>query len=229
MILIVFSDIHGNIYSLEQALREMDKYKPENYLFLGDMAGYYYHQNECINLLMGIPNLISLKGNHDANFLKAINNDVLLNKLTNKYGKSYQLLKKNITNESLEYFYSLQDYEKNDIYEAYHGSPDNYLNEYIYPDNKFSTFECIPTPFLFMGHTHYLMNKNINNTIIINPGSIGQPRDYNQPSFAVIDTISKHTELVRYDYDTTSLKKDILLLDDDKYLIKILDRRQNEI
>ena len=48
MILIVFSDIHGNVYALEKALKVMEQYNADEYIFLGDMAGYYYHQNECI-------------------------------------------------------------------------------------------------------------------------------------------------------------------------------------
>jgi putative phosphoesterase len=229
MTLVVFSDIHGNIYSLEKALREMLKYNPDQYLFLGDMAGYYYYQNECIELLMELPNLISLKGNHDDNFLKAMDNKVLLEQLTYKYGKSYEILKENITSKSLKYLQSMQIFEQNNIYEAYHGSPNNYLNEYIYPDNESFKLDSVSTPFLFMGHTHYLMEKNIQDTLVINPGSIGQPRDYNKPSFAVIETVSKDTELVRYDYNKEVLKEDILLLNDDNYLTKILNRTKNEI
>jgi len=134
--LIIFSDIHGNIYSLKKALQEMKKYNPDQYLFLGDMAGYYYNQNECIELLSSLNNLTSLRGNHDDNFLKALDDDLLLKSLVKKYGKSYQLLKENITDKSLKYLQSMKDYEKNNIYEAYHGSPNNYYNEYIYPDNK---------------------------------------------------------------------------------------------
>ena len=97
MTLIVFSDIHGNINSLEKAFKEMEKFNPDQYLFLGDMAGYYYYQNECIKLLSSLNNLISLKGSHDDNFLNALYNENLLNILDNKYGKSYSLFKSNIT------------------------------------------------------------------------------------------------------------------------------------
>ena len=69
MTIAVFSDIHGNIYSLEKALKIMEQYKPDKYLFLGDMAGYYYYQNESIDLLNNLDDLISIKGNHDEYFL----------------------------------------------------------------------------------------------------------------------------------------------------------------
>ena len=89
----------------------------------------------------------------------------------------------------------MNDFEKNSIFEAYHGSPTDYYNEYIYPDNKGFQLGNVNTPFLFMGHTHYVMEKKICDTMVINPGSIGQPRDFNKPSFAVVDTNSINVEL----------------------------------
>ena len=180
MTIALFSDIHGNIHSLEKALKLIEKYKVDKYLFLGDMAGYYYYQNECIQLLNTLPNLVSLKGNHDEFFLKAINNKDYLAVLDDKYGKSYSLLANNITEESLTFFGQLKDYEKTKEYEAYHGSPNNYTSEYIYPDSKIKLTSN--RSFIFLGHTHYEMDIKSNNTRIVNPGSIGQARDNNKAS-----------------------------------------------
>ena len=222
--MVIFSDIHGNVYSLEKAIKEMEKYKPEQYLFLGDMVGYYYYQNECINLLAHLPNLISIKGNHDDNFLKSFLDDKKLKQLDQKYGKSYSMLKSSITKNSFEYLKNMQDFEKNEIYEAYHGSPSNYFSEYIYPDNRTLKFN-MHLPYLFLGHTHYQMDKRINNTRIINPGSIGQPRDMNKPSFAVVDTKENQVEFVRFDYDKKALISDILRNQDNDYLVSVLERK----
>lgn len=221
----IFSDIHGNIYSLEKAIKEMEGYNPEQYLFLGDMAGYYYYQNECIDMLTNLPNLVSIKGNHDDNFLKSFFDDTALKQLDQKYGKSYSMLKSNITKNSLEYLKNMQDFEKNELYEAYHGSPNNYLSEYIYPDNETLLLNDSQVPYLFLGHTHYQMDKQINNTRVINPGSIGQPRDMNKPSFVVIDTKENQVEFVRFNYDKKNLIHDILLNQDSNYLISVLERK----
>ncbi len=225
MILLVFSDIHGNIYSLEKALKIMERYQPDQFLFLGDMAGYYYYQNECIKLLNTLPNLLSIKGNHDDMFLKAISDDMLLNELENKYGQSYKMLKDNITNESFQFFQSMKDFEKNGIYEAYHGSPNNYYSEYIYPDNTNLVLDTNCAPYLFLGHTHYQMDKYINHTRVINPGSIGQPRDINQPSFAIIDTDNNCMEVIRYTYNKKELLNTIASNKDNSYLSDVLIRR----
>ena len=222
MTLAVFSDIHGNIHSLEKALKLMDTFKPEKYLFLGDMAGYYYYQNECIELLSTLDNLVSIKGNHDEYFLNALNNVEKLKKLDAKYGKSYSMLSSSLTPKSKVFFNNLLSYEKNNYYEAYHGSPNNYLEEYIYPDKDIN-FKT-STPFVFLGHTHYPMNIKFNNTMIINRGSIGQARDFNQGSFYIVDLKDKKFENIRYKYDSSKLNKKILELNDKQYLMDVLKR-----
>lgn len=226
MNLAVFSDIHGNIYSLEKALEIIQAYSPDGYLFLGDMAGYYYYQNECISLLNNLSNLISIKGNHDEYFINSLKDKKYLKKLDKKYGRAYSMLHQNITAESLDFFNSLNTCEKNEFYEAYHGSPNNYLQEYIYPDTDMKLDTTVPI--IFMGHTHYPMKREINDTLVLNPGSIGQPRDYNKGSFMIVDTNNKKVENIRYKYNKKDLINTAIALNDNKYLIDILKRDKNE-
>jgi len=226
MTLAVFSDIHGNVFSLEKALKIMEELKPDKYLFLGDMAGYYYYQNESIKLLNSLDNLVSIKGNHDENFINSKHNPKLLGELDAKYGKSYSFLLNSITEESQDFFDNLLDYEKNNCYEAYHGSPNHYRDEYIYPDTKISFDSKVP--FIFLGHTHYSMIKMVNDTTIVNPGSIGQSRDCNKGSFSIIDLKYKKVENIRYDYDKTQIEKDIIFHKDKKYLSDVLRRAKND-
>jgi putative phosphoesterase len=222
MILAVFSDIHGNIYALEKALKLIETYKVDKYLFLGDMAGYYYNQNECIELLSSIKNLTSLIGNHDKYFLDALSDEEYLNLLSNKYGKSYQILKENVNAKSVKFFKNLQMNEKTSFYEAYHANPNDNLEEYIYK-NSLVDF-LINTPILFLGHTHYEMQRDYHDTKIINPGSIGQPRDYNQASFSIVDVKNIKVENIRYTYNTSHLENKIAKLNDKKYLSDVLKR-----
>ncbi len=224
MTIAVFSDIHGNVASLEKALKIMETLKPDQYLFLGDMAGYYYYQNESIKLLNSLDNLISIKGNHDEYFLKSLTNEGMLRKLDEKYGKSYSLLHNNITEKSKNFFYNLSECEINERYEAYHGSPNNYLEEYVYKETKIHLTTKVP--FIFLGHTHYPMIKEVNDTLIVNPGSIGQPRDYNKGSFSMIDLKDKKVENIRYRYKKSQLEKRIIELNDNKYLQDVLKREE---
>ena len=153
-----------------------------------------------------------------------------LNVFDKKYGNSYSLLNGSITEASKEYFFSMLEYEKNDIYEAYHGSPNNdFYDEYIYPDNDGASLYKVNSPFLFLGHTHYNMLKKLSNTQLINPGSIGQPRDYNEPSFAVVDTNSNKVEMVRFTYNKKELIYYINKYDvNNKYLNDILKRKKDD-
>ena len=225
MKIIVFSDIHGNIYALEEALKLMKAYNPYAYLFLGDIAGYYYHQNECVDLLLQLDNLISIKGNHDLYFLNAyLSKDFGI--LDKKYGNSYSVLGNNITESTLKFLESMQDFEKNDLFEAYHGSPLDYFNGYIYPDNESVSFlELVQANYLFLGNTHYDMKKQYAKIKVINPGSIGQPRNGKKPSFCIVDLKCNKEELIYFDYNKSKLLKDILKYDPDKnYLTRVLMR-----
>jgi len=224
MIIALFSDIHGNASSLEIALKLMEKFKPNKYIFLGDMAGYYYEQNESIKLLNSLNNLISIKGNHDDLFIKSIKDRNLLISLDKKYGKSYSKLANSLTFESKMFFKNLLDFDKNNYYDAYHGSP-NLIDEYIYP-NTIVNFTLNKT-FTFLGHTHYPMIRKINNKYIINPGSIGQSRDHNKGSFAIVDILNKEVEHIRFNYPKKRLKTSVIINRDRSYLLEVLKRVKN--
>ena len=87
----VFSDIHGNIYAFDKLWRKLKKEKCDLYIFLGDICGYYYYQNEVIDIMRGIKNLITVKGNHDEIFLKMMEGKISGVGYTKKYGKSNQI------------------------------------------------------------------------------------------------------------------------------------------
>ena len=70
MIIIAFSDVHGNSDALEVFLNEIKHEKYDKIVFCGDIFGYYYNQIKVINLLQGIKDLLWIKGNHDDYFLK---------------------------------------------------------------------------------------------------------------------------------------------------------------
>jgi len=224
MLLAVFADVHGNVSSLEKALKLMATFKPDSYLFLGDMAGYYYYQNESIELLNELECLVSIKGNHDNFFLNALKDKKLLKPLNRKYGQSYSMLCNDVTDSSKKFFYNMSDCEKNKFYEAYHGSPHNFLDEYIYKETNIQLQNEIP--FIFLGHTHYPMIKRVKDTIIVNPGSIGQPRDYSYGSFAMVHLEDKKIEHVRYNYPKSKLINTVKKLKDNEYLYKVLQRKK---
>ncbi len=62
--------------------------------------------------------------------------------------------------------------------------------------------EPIESEFLIIGHSHIPVNRKLGDLTIINPGSVGQPRDGDaRASCAVLDTESGEVEFIRIEYD----------------------------
>lgn len=225
----IFSDIHGNIYAFKEMLKSMAKASIDRYYFCGDICGYYYHQNEVIDHLRGMNNLECVIGNHDKIFLDILHGKMSGDNYSKKYGKSIEKLKETISKENLDFLEGLKDtyysISENIKIAMFHGSPWDSLNEYCYPDSEVSRYENLKYDYIFLGHTHYRMHKIIRNKNIVNPGSIGQPRDGKLPSYALIDTSQKKVEFVSVKYDVEKLIRDIKeVRDEPSYLIDVLRR-----
>ncbi|MCS6131033.1 YfcE family phosphodiesterase [Clostridium botulinum] len=226
----VFSDVHGNIYSFKNILNSMKKSGIEQYIFCGDICGYYYHQNEIIELFKGLKNFICVMGNHDKKIITLLEQkESIIKKDIAEYGSSYSLLLKNITNENKEYLQNLSiKYEgiiDNRKIGVFHGSPFNFLEEYVYPTDSLNNFKKLEYDIVFLGHTHYSMYKKLHNVIVVNPGSCGQPRDGKLPSYAIWETTTNEVEIKYVEYNPTELVNDINRYDkSNKYLIDILYR-----
>jgi len=64
----VFSDVHGNLPALESALA--DAGDVDGYICLGDTVDYGPWSNECVDRVLGLPNITYIRGNHEEDFLK---------------------------------------------------------------------------------------------------------------------------------------------------------------
>ena len=78
-----------------------------------------------------------------------------------------------------------------------HGSPWNHKSEYIYPEyGAFERFDDLGYDCVILGHTHVPMVIETATTLIINPGSVGEPVVQDpRPSFAVLDTEERRAEI----------------------------------
>lgn len=88
--------------------------------------------------------------------------------------------------------------------QMYHGSPWNFFEEYIYPNYRhFERFNDSNTDLIILGHTHIPFIGCVNETMIVNPGSCGQPRD-NDPraSYGILQTENNKITINRVKYDT---------------------------
>jgi putative phosphoesterase len=224
----VFADIHGNWEAFKYAFKKIEIESADVNIFLGDLCGYYYDQIKIFSKLLKIQNLISVKGNHDKIFLRILNGDDKLRKeYLIKYGHSMENLLNLDHRDLKKWMSSIPDrfIDDKQRFHCYHGSPLNYSNGYLYPEADLGIFDVLPECFYFLGHTHYKMFKKVGKTLIVNPGSIGQPRDHSSPTYATINLLNRQIEFKEIWFDKKKLFDQIDKFNDsDKYLRKVLDR-----
>lgn len=117
-----------------------------------------------------------------------------------------------ISGENLKFLWSLPNQKLVDLQghriKIVHGSPFDLLEEYIYPDKQFNPvdYQLDGEDLLILGHTHHQMVKEVSSFSMVNPGSIGQPRDaYGFACFAIYDSLTRDIHLRRLEYDTTRM------------------------
>lgn len=224
----IFSDIHGNGSAFRVAYNMIISEKADINIFLGDLCGYYFDQKEIFFMLQTIPKLIALKGNHDLIFLRIINKDEELRQAyLEKYGNSMENLLVQDTSELNQWLSGLPDLyiHANSALAFYHGSPWDTMDGYVYPDSPLEKFLDYPSSLFILGHTHYPMVRTIGDKLIVNPGSLGQPRNGGWPTYAVIDYPSNKVIFREVSYNRSELSEQIDKLDgSNEYLKKVLYR-----
>lgn len=232
MKIVVFSDIHGNLSGLLEFKKILKEISYDKLIFLGDIFGYYYDQADVLRELHEMQNLTWLKGNHDEYFLKSFDDSELTNAYVEKYGHSYILSKEHIGKEDRDYIRNLTCQADISVGElhigAFHGTPGDSLEGRLYPDKDIPKEDeklYAKYDLVFLGHTHCRMKKTLGKTLIINPGSVGQPRDGRGHSFAVVDTDNMNVLFYEYHMEYSELYKQIDLYDPNLLKLKeVLER-----
>jgi predicted phosphodiesterase len=215
---LILSDIHANLVAFEAVLADVGYF--DKIWCIGDMVGYGPQPNECVERLCEFPH-ICVAGNHDW---------AALDKLSDSdFNPDAQLAcrwtREKLSPESLEYLENLPRTVIEEGFTLVHGSPRQPIWEYIlYPSIAMSNFAYFDTQVCFVGHTHTPMifryeHLNSGGTclplpfpqsgpfplgeerMIINPGSVGQPRDGDpRASYAILDTDEATLEYHRIPY-----------------------------
>ncbi|PMP74452.1 MAG: metallophosphoesterase [Aciduliprofundum sp.] len=202
--LVIISDVHSNIFALEAVLSKIGR--DSKIIHAGDVVGYYTFPNEVISTFRK-REIISIRGNHD---LALISGDY---SNFNEYAvRALHWTYRNINRESYIYIASLKETARVNIFgkriAIYHGSPWD-LNYYLMEDEV--TPGIIPegVDILVLGHTHIPYVKKFGNKMVINPGSVGQPRDGDpRASFAVL-TSDMDVKIERVEYDISLMENSV--------------------
>ncbi|MEA2007685.1 MAG: metallophosphoesterase family protein [Chloroflexota bacterium] len=204
MKILVISDIHANLTALEAVLK--DAGDVDAVWCLGDIVGYGPDPNECVEIVRNLPNLVCLQGNHD----QATVNIIDTSSFNPEAQASVHWTQKTLTETAKTYLEELPSRIQLEGVTLVHGSPRKPVWEYIIdPYTATKNFEYFETDYCFVGHTHIpliftlIENDNIARVnactpnkqlvlpkrTIINPGSVGQPRDEDPRSaYAIFDS-----------------------------------------
>ena len=194
----LISDIHANLPALDAVLTHAESKKIELIYNLGDSIGYGGFPNQVINSLRS-NNIISIKGNYDRKVLRINHN---FDKWSNTKNPIKLLAFKwaydQLSDDNIEFIRSFPEQRSSRIVNKkilfVHGSPVS-RKEPIYentPNSRLAELiKIADSDIIFCGHTHQNMIKKYNNTVFINPGSIGRQHDGDpRASYAIIN-ISK--------------------------------------
>ena len=194
MYIAILSDIHANIYALDAVYDDFKNKNVENILIAGDIIGYYYWPKQVVQKLMNDDRVSCISGNHENILSETLSCNESSRKYKAKYGSGYQMCRNQLSKNELNWLLGLPkklDIKIKDIsFTIAHGSLDD-QEKYIYPDISLKVLNDnhSASDFTVLGHTHYPFIKHKGSNVIINPGSVGQPRDISRiASYALINT-----------------------------------------
>jgi len=224
MRILIISDIHANLTAFETVLQDA-RGEWEYVWCLGDVVGYGPDPNECVELLRSLPHLC-LAGNHDWAALGRLD----IRSFNPDARKAVNWTRETLTPQNTAYLDDLPTTFVIGDYTLAHGSPREPVWEYILePLIAALNFPHFETPYCLVGHTHqpvtyellnergdvkaimpvYRSQRHLNGRRqIINPGSIGQPRDQNpNAAYALLDLATNTWEYRRVSYDIPAVQK----------------------
>jgi len=226
----IISDIHSNLEALEAVLKDIEQQGITTVYCLGDIIGYGPNPRECLDLVMDMP--VVLLGNHDQG---AIFDPEGFNPGAERaiFWTRAQLEQTPEPREKRErrweFLSERPRVHREDSFLYVHGSPRNPLNEYVFPEDiynqtKMQRLFSLVDKYCFQGHTHipgiftegmqfyapedldYVFQLG-DEKVMINVGSVGQPRDGDwRACYVILDERTVTYRRVPYDVEKTIRK-----------------------
>jgi predicted phosphodiesterase len=227
----LISDIHANLEGLTAVMEDIRSQGITDIVCLGDIVGYGPNPCECLDRIIKSAT-VTILGNHDQATLFDPDgfNPVALQAV---YWTREQLESANGSpsqiNRRWDFLGELPRTHEDGDFMFVHGSPREPTNEYVFPEDvynqrKMDALFARVNKYCFQGHTHipgvftsdreFIASEDINpsyrlgdDPIMVNVGSVGQPRDNDPRScYAVIEDEVLTFRRVEYDAEKTAKK-----------------------
>ena len=222
---LVIADIHSNLEAFEAVLEDAQNHGGFGHTWcIGDVVGYGPDPEACIKLLRQL-DPVCVCGNHDSAAVGKIDTG----DFSSEAAKANRWTATRLSVEDRKFLSVLPDLLVEDGFTIVHGSPRQpaweYITHTITAEDNFRRFD---TRFCIVGHTHvpYLFTNNgfeVSGSVlrdgdmlvlgdmrlILNPGSVGQPRDRDpRASYVIFDDeeMVLHNYRVTYDVAVTQEK-----------------------
>lgn len=210
----VLSDIHGNLQALSAVLEDCQRQGADRFWLLGDYVDYGASSQACVAVLEKLDAEYVIAGNHDACLYLPF-----VRRSRTPHGKQAYAYTKGLVEQRPEAFSWLENIVKTPMLclpdkhlMLVHGTPsDPYWGRFLPEENleeMLTEMEHAGVRFLFLGHSHKSFVIVRNGKMIVNPGSVGQPRDgFPTASYAIVEgteELSVTLRRVPYDVDTAA-------------------------
>jgi diadenosine tetraphosphatase ApaH/serine/threonine PP2A family protein phosphatase len=216
MRVLVVSDVHSNIEALTAVLDDAGSF--DVLWSLGDVVGYGPEPEGCLGLIRSFEH-VSIPGNHDWGVLGKLD----LADFNTDARHANLWTRDQISPDSRRYLEQLPETRVLQDVTLAHGSPRYPIWEYLlYPSTATLNMTHFDTAVCLVGHTHVPIRFSVQDEAsevqanalmegdrfvlaggkhILNPGSVGQPRDGDpRASYMLVDTEAMSFELRRVAY-----------------------------
>ena len=224
---VVFSDIHSNLEAFQAVLEDMRTIRFQRMICLGDVAGYAASPKDCLDLLRTLETDV-LQGNHDF----AVVDDRILLDMSGPAVTGVRYAREQLSASRRAFLAALPMVASHDELQFVHSSLDHpEAWTYLRREPEIHAHFAVQTdPVCFCGHTHIPGVYHLDSAdeiqslgtsgrielpregkVLINAGSIGQPRDRNPDAcYAAYETATRTVEFRRVPYDIEAAKEKII-------------------
>ena len=213
------SDIHSNLYALNEVLADIEKRNVDMVVCTGDLVGYATRPNEVIETLRK-NKVLTIMGNYDeaiGNFKIICGCDYPDPKDAEKASLSMKFTSEETTDENKAYLRNLPKEAvisfNNKTIRFVHGST-RLINEYLKENSKEANevMNNLDEDILVCGHTHIPYVKYYGKKLLVNAGSVGKSKTGSpNANYVIIDIIDSivEVEIIEVFYDFEKVAKEI--------------------